>query len=81
MGADSLYDFEDWKEPAEFSACTVLVATRDHTSHEKLNSRISFLKEKYHAKIEKMNFPTIDIASKELRARIARGKTHYLLRT
>ena len=69
-----MYDFEEWKEPGRIlQACTVLVATRDHTSHERLNNRISFLEEKYHGRIEKMNSPTIDIASKELRARIAEG--------
>lgn len=75
LGADSLYDLEEWKEPGRIlQACTVLVATRNHTSHEQLNARISFLEEKYHGKIEKMDSPTIDIASKELRARIADGK-------
>ena len=45
LGADSLYDFEGWKEPGRIlKACTVLVATRDHTSHENLNNQISFFK-------------------------------------
>lgn len=75
LGADSLYDFEDWKEPGRIlRACTILVATRNHTSYEQLNNQISYLEEKYHGRIEKMNSPTIDIASKELRARIAEGK-------
>ena len=31
MGADSLYEFEKWREPGRIlAACTVLVATRDH---------------------------------------------------
>ena len=82
LGADSLYDFEDWKEPRRIlQSCTVLVATRDHTSHEKLDSRISYLEEKYHGRIEKMNSPTIDIASKELSSPNCLGKPHYLLCT
>ena len=37
------------------------MAARDHTSHERLNIRISLLEEKYHGRIEKSNSPTIDI--------------------
>ena len=57
----------------ELSLVEMDKTTYTHTSHERLNNRISLLEEKYHGRIEKMNSPTIDIASKELRARIAEG--------
>ena len=42
LGADSLYTFDEWKEPARIlGACTILVGTRNHTSDEKLE-RCSF---------------------------------------
>ena len=57
LGADSLYDFEKWKEPPGFwvKACTILVATRNHTSYERLDEKIAELEEKYEGKIEKLN--------------------------
>lgn len=76
LGADSLYDFEDWREPARIlNACTILVATRNHTSHEKLNAMISLLEEKYHGNIEKLDSLNIDISSKQIRSWIAKKKS------
>ena len=38
MGADSLFQFEHWKEPGEIcQLATLVVAVRDHVSDEKLN--------------------------------------------
>lgn len=76
LGADSLYDFETWKEPERIlRACTVLVATRNHTSHERLNRMIHRLEEKYQGKIEKLDSLNIDISSKQIRSWIAGNRT------
>lgn len=76
MGADSLYDFEKWREPGRIlAACTVLVATRDHTSDQRLDLAIQNLKEKYHSRIQKMYSLNIDISSKLIRSWIQQGRT------
>lgn len=76
LGADSLYDFDSWREPARIlKACTVLVATRNHTSHEKLDAMITYLRDKYHGNIEKMDSLNIDISSNQIRSWIAAHKT------
>lgn len=76
LGADSLYDLEKWREPARIlKACTVLVATRNHTSHERLDAMIHVLEEKYHGKIEKLDSLNIDISSEQIRSWIVKGRT------
>lgn len=76
LGADSLYDFDEWREPARImNACTILVATRNHTSHERLNERIRFLEEKYHGSIQKLDSLNIDISSEQIRSWITEGRT------
>lgn len=68
MGADSLFSFESWKEPAEIcKLCTLVVAVRDHVHMKELNAQITYLSEKYHARIEKLDTPNIDISSGTLR--------------
>ncbi len=76
MGADSLYEFEKWREPGRIlAACTVLVATRDHTSDQRLDLAIENLKEKYNSNIQKMYSLNIDISSKLIRSWIEQGRT------
>ena len=67
MGADSLFQFEHWKEPGEIcQLATLVVAVRDHVSDEKLNEQILHLKETLGARIEKLDTPNIDISSETL---------------
>ena len=71
MGADSLFDFEDWKEPAIICReCVLLAATRDHCRKEKILRRIEESKEKYNADIRILNTPNMDVASEEIRRKI-----------
>ena len=38
IGADSLFDFDIWREPGRIcKACTIVVATRNQTSNERLD--------------------------------------------
>lgn len=68
MGADSLFQFEEWKEPDQIcSLCTIVVALRDHIEKEKLNCKIEELSGKYHASILKLDTPNIDISSRTIR--------------
>lgn len=76
LGADSLYTFGEWKEPARIlGACTILVGTRNHTSDEKLDRVIEHLEEKYHGQIEKLESLNIDISSKMIRSWIEKGRS------
>lgn len=76
LGADSLYDFEKWKEPGRIlKACTILVATRNHTSYERLNAVIALLEEKYQGDIRLLDSLNIDISSKQIRSWIAKGRS------
>ena len=76
LGADSLYDLETWKEPSRIlGACTVLVATRNHTSSQRLDEKIAELEEKYQGKIEKLNSLNIDISSKQIRCWIQQQRS------
>ena len=76
LGADSLYTFDEWKEPARIlCACTILIATRHHTSDEKLDRVIEHLEEKYHGQIEKLESLNIDISSKMIRSWIEKGRS------
>lgn len=76
LGADSLYTFDEWKEPGRIlTACTILVGTRNHTSDEKLDRVIRYLEEKYQGKIEKLESLNIDISSKMIRSWIEKGRS------
>ena len=81
LGADSLFDFEKWREPERIcKACTIVVATRNHTSDRKLDEMIEFLEEKYKGSFRKLNSLNIDISSAMLRSWIAAKRTirYYL---
>lgn len=76
LGADSLFDFDKWREPGRIcGACTVVVATRNHTSVERLDQTISYLEKKYHGVFYKLNSLNIDVSSAMLRSWIAGKRT------
>ena len=69
MGADSLFHFENWREPEEICRlATLVVAVRDHVSPERLDCQIAHLRETLNARIEKLDTPNIDISSETLRS-------------
>ena len=75
LGADSLFDFEDWREPGIISQeCILLAAARDHCRLEEIQQQIRMLKEKYDADIRILNTPDMEIASADIRGRIAGGE-------
>lgn len=76
IGADSLFDFKGWRNPQRIcDACTLVVATRNHTSDEELDKAIADVRETFGADIVKLNTENIDVSSHQLRDWIAASKT------
>ncbi len=76
IGADSLFDFDDWREPQRIADhCVLVAATRDHASREDLHRRIEELKERYSARIVLLDTENIDISSHEIRSWITEGRS------
>lgn len=71
LGGDSLEQFHTWKEPQRICAqCCILAAVRDNMDIEALKKCAEALKKLYHAHIELLKTPNIDIASHTIRERI-----------
>lgn len=81
IGADSLYDFENWKEPGRISrAAKIVVATRDNARSEQLTQEMNRLSQKYNSNFLKLDSLNIDISSRMLRSWVAQKRTlkYYL---
>ena len=76
IGADSLRDIEKWVHPERLLAvCHVLAAYRDGwNTRQTMLEHISYLNDKYHARIKLLQSPLIAISSHELRAKIRAGE-------
>lgn len=74
IGADSLFAIESWKEPARvLGACTILAACRDDKDTEDMKRQITYLTEKYDARIELLRTPLMDVSSSDIRRMISYG--------
>ena len=76
IGADSLFNIENWKDPEKILLfSTILVAQRDDFDIEKIENKIEFLKNKYKCKIEIVDIPMIDISSTMLIDKINKNES------
>lgn len=77
VGADSLYEIEQWHHPNLVMKHTVILAAgRTYRSwHRSFESQIRYLTEKYKAMIYPLHIPEIDISSKEIRRAVAEGRS------
>lgn len=76
IGADSLFNIEQWMEPQIiFDNCILIVAPRYHMTDEALLEQKNRLERLYQARVHLMNTPNIDISSNMIRERIAERKT------
>lgn len=68
IGADSLFDFDGWREPEKICrTAVILVAPRNHVAEEKLMKQMEYLGKKYCGDFRKLDCPNLDISSKMLR--------------
>ena len=81
MGADSLFDFEMWKNPDIICRkASILAAIRDDIDRKELNEQMKYLKQKYHANIFELNTPNFSVSSHNIRNRVENGASiRYLL--
>lgn len=82
MGADSLYQFAQWKEPEEIlKRAVILVASRDNIASSALNSQIDYLTEKFGiGDIRLLQSPNMEISSHDIRKRVSENRSiRYLL--
>lgn len=76
IGADSLFDFDTWREPQRIcDNCSLIVATRNHTATELLDERIESVRRRYHAEIDKLESENIDCSSNMIRDWVGNGRS------
>lgn len=76
VGADCLYSIEKWAHPEKiFANCTLIVATRNNISIEKLEQKADELRKYYQGEIRLISFLSIDISSSNIRERLLEGKS------
>lgn len=76
IGADSLFQIERWYHPEKVMALTsLMVSGREYEGAERsFDEQIAYLSEKYGAKIYPLHNEEVDIASADIRRRIAEEK-------
>ncbi|MBR2189185.1 MAG: nicotinate-nucleotide adenylyltransferase [Eubacterium sp.] len=76
IGADSLFDFDTWREPARVTAaCHLVVATRNQTDPVLFDHEIQAKQAKYGGSFLKLDTPNLDISSHHLREMIQAGES------
>lgn len=76
MGADSLFQIENWKKPEIILSCAkILVAIRDNMMVPQLEEKISELKKHFSCKIYPMHTPNYSVSSHDIRHRVKQGES------
>lgn len=81
MGADSLWNIEDWKEPQKiFANCHILAAVRNNRPITEMEEQAAYLKDKYNASIFLLKCSNIEISSTMIRNMVKEGESiRYLV--
>lgn len=77
IGADSLYEIENWYEPEEVMSNTVILAAKREYDDKvrSMDDQIAYLTEKYGATIFQLHCQEMDVSSAQLRKMIAEGRS------
>ncbi len=74
MGADSLADFHEWKEPQRIAdAANIVVATRNQMDPVRFEELLKQQSERFHTEFLRLDTPNLDISSKNIRAMVRNG--------
>lgn len=81
LGADSLFDFESWRNPELIlKNCCILAAYRKHQKQEEFLRQIAYLNEKYPQRFYPLDTLNLEVSSEEIRQRVYQGKSiRYLV--
>lgn len=76
VGADCLFELENWKCPERiFASCILAAANRDSWSRDKLTEKKLELERRFGGRIELFSFAKLEISSTEIRDRVCKGKS------
>ena len=76
IGADSLFQFETWKNPGKIlSLVHVLAAARNGILALEMEQQAKYLEEKYYGDVNLIRFHTMDISSSLIRSKCKREKS------
>lgn len=81
IGADSLFDFDQWKEPQRIAdACSIVAATRNQTAPDVFERVLERRRKQFHGNFLKLDTPNLDISSEAIRECIRQERTvrYYL---
>ena len=81
MGADSLFQMENWKDPdVIFQKAVILAAVREGRDLGELEAKSKQLAERFQARIHQVPIGNIDISSSDIRQRVREGRSiRYLV--
>lgn len=76
IGADSLFDFEKWKEPERICrACTIVAATRNHVPMDELDEVMAYLSRQFNGDFIRLDTLNMDVSSGLLRTWLREDKS------
>ena len=76
IGADSLYDFDTWREPERICRnCILVTAVRNHSTIAELEAEMNRLSLKYNGTFLTLNTTNLDVSSEMLRNWISEDKS------
>lgn len=76
MGADSLADFHEWKEPQRIAdAAHIVVATRNQMDPKEFDELLERQRSLFHGDFLRLDTPNLDISSKSIRSMIRNGES------
>jgi len=80
-GADALLELDTWKDPDELlRLCCMIAVSRPGCDRERLREKAADLQHRTPCRIEELTAPALAISSRDLRRRVAEGKSlRYLV--